>query len=102
MIKAKGNSGSEKAPKPKSVMVFKGIRGLVASGPGMTKKVSHTKIRPEGAVHIDAGNLKKAAGTNKTATGSPKHIAGSGHKGVMPGARPEGPIKRDSMGVVKA
>ena len=43
------------APKPKSVMVFKGIKGLVASGPGKTKTVDNQKLRPEGSVHIDAG-----------------------------------------------
>ena len=35
------------APKPKSVMVFKGIKGLVASGPGTKKTVDNQKLRPE-------------------------------------------------------
>jgi len=99
--KMKSNSGGVKAPSPKSKMIFPGLRGLVASGAGMTKKVDHLKLRPEGAVHIDAGNLKPASGTKKMAAGSPKMISGSGHKGIHVGVRPEGPIKRDAGKVVK-
>ena len=89
------------APKPKSVMVFKGIKGLVASGPGKTKTVDNQKLRPEGSVHIDAGNVKPASGGMKKASGSPKIIMGSGHKGIHVGTRPEGGIKRDAASVVK-
>jgi hypothetical protein len=103
MIKAKGNSGGEKAPQPKSVPMFKGIKGLVASGPGMTKKVDLKKIRPEGKVSIDPGNVKAASGMpSRPAAGSPKNLSGgSGGASVMPQIRPEGPIKRDACGVVK-
>ena len=58
MIKAKGNSGSEKSPKPSAVRMFAGIKGLVASGPGKTKTINHLKLRPEGKVSIDPGNVK--------------------------------------------
>ena len=82
-------------------MVFKGIKGLVASGPGMTKSADLTaKIRPEGEVHIDAGNLKPATGMKKTAAGSPKSVKG-GSVSVMSKIRPEGGIKRDSASVLK-
>lgn len=80
-----------------------GVKNLVAPGPGTSKTASLKKIRPEGAVHIDAGNLKPASGMpSKAASGSPKNLSmGSGHKGVMPVIRPEGAIKRDGCGVVK-
>lgn len=101
MIKGKSNSGAEKSPKPKSVAMFKGIKGLVASGPGMTKKVDLKKIRPEGKVSIDPGNVKKAAGMPaRAAAGSPKDVV-SGSASVIPAIRPEGAISRDSAGVVK-
>jgi hypothetical protein len=100
MISAKGNSGREKSPSPKSVMMFKGIKGLVASGPGMTKIPDTKKLRPEGKVHIDAGNLKPATGMKKTAAGSPKSIRG-GSVNVSSHIRPEGGIKRDSASVIK-
>ena len=99
----KSNSGREKAPTPKAVMVFKGIKGLVASGPGKTKTPSvAAKIRPEGAVHIDAGNLKPAKGMKKSVTGAPKSISmGSGHKGIHVGVgMAHGAIKRDEHGVI--
>jgi len=101
MIKATGNSGREKSPKPKSVTMFKGLKGLVASGPGKTKTPNTQKLRPEGAVSIDAGNIKAGSGKTGVAAGSPKMITGSGHKGIHVGVRPEGPIKRDAASVVK-
>ena len=101
----KGNVGGMMTPGRHGnhkVAMMAGMKNLVAAGPGTKKTASISNMpRPEGAVHIDAGNLKKASGTNKMAAGSPKDIKGSGHKGVMPGARPEGPIMRDSMGTVK-
>ena len=101
MIKAKGTSGAEKSPKPKSVMVFKGIKGLLASGPGRTKSPKIAPhIRPEGAVHIDAGNLKAVTGTSKAASGSPKSVKG-GSVSAMPKVRPEGGITRDAAKVLK-
>lgn len=97
----KSNSGREKAPTPKSVTVFKGIKGLVASGAGMTKTPNVPKLRPEGkTAHIDAGNLKAASGMKKSAAGSPKKIM-KGGVSVAPGIRPEGAIKRDSASVIK-
>jgi len=101
MIKAKGSSGSEKSPSPKAVMVFKGIKGLVASGPGKTKSPKIAPhIRPEGAVHIDAGNLKAATGTSKAAAGSPKVVKG-GSVSVRSNIRPEGGLTRDAAKVLK-
>jgi hypothetical protein len=100
MIKAKGNSGGEKSPTPKSVTMFKGIKGLVASGPGTKKTPDIQKLRPEGKVHIDAGNLKPATGMKKTVAGSPKPV-GHGSVSVTPKIRPEGGIRRDSAGVIK-
>jgi hypothetical protein len=102
MIMAKGNSGANKAPQPKHVSVFKGIKGLVASGPGMTKAVKHGVIRPESnPVHIDAGNLKKSTSVSATPAGAPKKITTSGHKGVLVPHNPEPAIRRDSASVVK-
>ena len=85
----------------KSKTVFPGIKGLVASGPGMTKKVDHLVLRPEGKVHIDAGNLKKASGMTKSVAGSPKKIV-KGSVSVTPKIRPEGAIKRDSASTIKS
>ena len=96
----KSNSGREKAPTPKHVLMFKGIKGLVASGPGMTKKVNNQKLRPEGAVSIDPGNVKAASGTSKSAAGSPKKISG-GSVSVRSNIRPEPAIKRDGSSVLK-
>lgn len=80
-----------------------GVKNLVSPGPGTKKTAAVSNLmRPEGAVHIDAGNLKHASGTSKSASGSPKNLSGgSGHKGVMPVIRPEGGIKRDAAKVVK-
>lgn len=101
MIKAKGNSGGEKSPKPKSVAMFAGIKGLIASGPGTKKVADIKKIRPESKVSIDPGNVKKAAGMpSRSAAGSPSKVSG-GSVSVMPAIRPEGAIKRDACGVVK-
>jgi hypothetical protein len=82
------------------VTVFKGIKGLVASGPGKTKTPDIKKLRPEGAVHIDAGNLKPGSSNLKVAAGSPKKIS-KGSVSVGAKIRPEGTIKRDSASVVK-
>lgn len=84
----------------KSVTVFKGIKGLVASGPGKTKTPSLQKLRPEGSVHIDAGNVKAGSGAKKSAAGSPKKITG-GSVRVTPKIRPEGGTTRDSASVLK-
>jgi hypothetical protein len=81
-----------------------GVKNLVMPGPGTKKTpVIANQIRPEpNPVHIDAGNVKRASGTMKMASGSPKDIsAGSGHKGIHVGTRPEGPIKHDEAGTIK-
>jgi hypothetical protein len=83
---------------PKSVMMFKGIKGLVASGPGKTKKVDNQKLRPEGAVSIDAGNLKPRSGA---VAAKPAKIVKHGLVNVSSHIRPEGGISRDSADVVK-
>lgn len=91
-----------KAAQQQHPTVFKGIKGLVASGPGKTKTPVIANLhRPEGTVHIDAGNLKPGSSKLKVAAGSPKKITASGHKGVHVGIRPEGAIKRDSASVIK-
>ena len=104
MIKATGNSGREKAPKPAHVTVFKGIKGLVASGPGMTKMPDTKKLRPEmneGAkipsppsIHTPS---KGYAVTQKPAGVVKPH----GSVNVRSNIRPEGGIKRDSASTIK-
>lgn len=80
-----------------------GVKNLVAAGPGTKKTAAVSNLmRPEGRVHIDAGNLKKGSNSMKVAAGSPKDLSrGSGHKGLMPVIRVEGGIKRDAAKVVK-
>jgi hypothetical protein len=85
----------------KAVTMFKGIKNLVSSGPGTTKTPDVHKLRPEGAVHIDAGNLKARSGMKNSAAGSPKKVTMSGHKGIHVGVRPEPSVKRDAAKVVK-
>jgi hypothetical protein len=101
MIKAIGNSGREKAPTPKSVMVFKGIKGLVASGPGTKKTPVIPKVRPE---QNEGAKIPQDA-MKKTPTMTPAKTAmktvKSGRVSVAPGIRPEGAIKRDSASVIK-
>lgn len=98
-MKSISNSGREKSPRPAAVSVFKGIKGLVASGPGTKKTPDTKKIRPEGAVHIDAGNLKKASGM--VAAKPSGVVKPRGSVSVAPGIRPEPGIKRDAAKVVK-
>ena len=101
MIKAKGNSGANKSPKPSSMMMFKGIKNLVGSGPGMKKMPDVHKLRPETkTAKIDAGNVKRGSGKMKMSMG-PK-MMGSGHKGIHVGVHgPEPAVKRDSASVLK-
>lgn len=106
MISAKGNSGREKAPTPKSVAVFKGIKGLVASGPGTKKSVVVPKVRPEQneGAKIPSPPSKsspsKGQSLTQTGAGAPKKIS-KGSVSVAAGIRPEGAIKRDSASVIK-
>src|ERR1035437_6516692 len=101
MISAKGNSGREKAPKPKAVTVFKGIKGLVASGKGTKKTPVIPKVRPEQneSAKIPQDAQKKTPTLVATKT-SPKTVK-SGRVSVTPGIRPEGAIKHDGHGVIK-
>ena len=80
-----------------------GVKNLVMPGPATKKTaaVSNQFGADDGKVKIDAGNVKPASGMVKTVAGAPKKIMGSGHKGIHVGTRPEGPIKHDTMGVVK-
>jgi hypothetical protein len=104
MIKAKGNSGANRAPKPKSVMVFKGIKGLIASGPATKKTIDNQKLRPE---QNEAKKIPSppSVHTPKVGQSLPQKSAGvvmpHGQVSVMPGARPEPGLKRDSASVAK-
>ena len=98
----KSNSGREKAPQPKSVMVFKGIKGLVGSGAGMTKTVVHGKVRPEKneGAKIPQDAMKKKP---MMVAAKPAGVVKPGGKvSVKSNIRPEGAIHRDSASVVKA
>ena len=95
----KGNVGGVATPGRHGHML-KGLNMLVKSGPATKKTANLGKIRPEGAVSIDAGNLKAASGTSKAAAGSPKSIKG-GSVSAMSKIRPEGAIKRDAASVIK-
>src|ERR1700681_92894 len=104
MIKATGNSGREKAPTPKAVMMFKGIKGLVASGPGMTKKVDNLKLRPE---KNEGAKIPSPPSTSSPSKGqsltqkSAGTVKPHGRVSVAPGIRPDPATKRDSAKVVK-
>jgi hypothetical protein len=97
------NSGREKAPTPKAVTVFKGIKGLVASGPG-TKKISEVhKVRPEqneGAKipTPPTSSPSKGQAVTQKAASVPKP---GGKVSVGPKINPEPAIRRDSASVVK-
>jgi hypothetical protein len=82
-------------------MVFKGIKGLVASGPGTKKAVVHAKVRPEqneGAkIPQDATKKTPTMTASKTAMKTMPH----GKVNVSSNIRPEGAIKRDAASVVK-
>lgn len=97
----KSNSGREKSPSPKSVMVFKGIKGLVASGPGTKKMPDTAKIRPE---KNEGAKIPQDA-MKKMPTMTPAKPAGvvmpHGSVKVCSNIRPEGPVKRDSASVAK-
>jgi hypothetical protein len=102
MIKATGNSGREKSPSPKSVMVFKGIKGLVASGPGTKKTPDTKKLRPE----QNEGAMIKHPPMKTMPTMTPAKTAmktvKSGAVRVKSNIRPEGSIKRDSASTIKS
>ena len=99
----KGNVGGISTPGrhgSKAAAMLAGVKNLVSAGPGTTKAVNHLKLRPEGKVSIDAGNLKKASGMTAGVSGSPKKISGSGHKGVHMGVGAQVAVKRDAHGAV--
>lgn len=85
----------------KSVTVFKGIKGLVASGPGTKKSVDHMKVRPEtneGAkIKHPPMKMMPTMTASKTALKPVPH----GKVMVRSNIRPEGAIKRDSASVIK-
>jgi len=102
MFMAKSNSGGEKSPTPKQVRVFKGIKGLVASGPGKTKRVDlAAKIRPEQneGAKIPQDAMKKTP--TMTAAKPAGVVKPHGSVSVAPGINPEPAIRRDSASVVK-
>ena len=102
MISAKGNSGREKGPSPKSKMVFKGIKGLVASGPGMTKSADLTPhVRPEKneGAKIPQDAMKKMP--TMTAAKPAGVVRPHGSVRVSSNIRPEPAVKRDSASVLK-
>ena len=101
MIKATGNSGSEKSPTPKSVIVFKGIKGLVASGPGRTKKVDHAKVRPETNEGAMIKHPPMKTMPTMTSTKTAMKMVPSGKVMVRSNIRPEGAIKRDAAKTIK-
>ena len=83
--------------------VFKGIKGLVASGPGTKKTAAVTNMpRPEGVVRMDKNaGAKKMGAMPMRVNGAPKNPIGTDPKGVKVGIRPEPPVKRDAMDVAK-
>jgi hypothetical protein len=101
MIKATGNSGKEKSPRPKSVSVFNGIKGLVASGLGTKKAVDQGKVRPEKneGAKIPQDAMKKTP--TMTAAKPAGVVKPHGSVSVAAPIRPEGAIKRDSASVIK-
>ena len=91
----------KRAPQPKSVLMFKGIKGLVASGPGMTKKVDHAKVRPEKneGAKIPQDAMKKTP-TMTAAKPAGVHMP-NGSVNVSSHIRPEGSVRRDAASTVK-
>lgn len=96
-----GNSGKEKSPRPKSTAVFNGIKGLVASGPGMMKKVDQGKVRPEKneGAKIPQDAMKKTP--MMTAAKPAGTVKPRGSVSVAAPIRSEGMIKRDSASTIK-
>jgi hypothetical protein len=104
MIKAKGNAGKEKAPTPKHVLVFKGIEGLIASGPGTKKKVDAPKLRPEkneGAKIPSPPSISTASKGQSLTQKSGGTVKPNGGVNVSSTIRPDPATKRDSAGVAK-
>lgn len=98
----KSNSGKEKAPQPKSAMMFKGIKGLVASGPGTKKTADVTNMpRPEKnqGAKIPQDAMKKMP--TMVAAKPDGVVKPHGSVNVAPGIRPDPATKRDSAGVAK-
>lgn len=81
--------------------VFNGIKGLVASGPGMKKAVDQGKVRPEKneGAKIPQDAMKKTP--TMTAAKPAGTVKPHGSVNVAAPIRPEGVIKRDSASVIK-
>ena len=78
-----------------------GVKNLVTAGPGTKKAVKHLVLRPEGAISIDAGNVKAASGAAGPAAGAPKTITSSGHQGIHMGVRAQASVSKDTAGAIK-
>ena len=85
----------------KSVTVFKGIKGLVASGPGTKKAVDHAKVRPETNEGAKIKHPPMKTTPTMTAAKTALKVVPHGKVSVKSSIRPEGAIKRDSASVVK-
>lgn len=101
MNNAKSNSGAEKSPQPKAVAMFKGIKGLVASGAGTKKTadVAKTAAEKNQGAKIPQDAMKKMP---TMVTAKPAGVVmPKGGVSVAPGIRPDPMTKRDSAGVAK-
>lgn len=99
----KGNVGGISTPGrkgSKAAAMMAGVKNLVAPGAGTKKTAVIANMpRPEGKVHIDAGNLKKALGM--VAEKPSGVVKPGGTVNVMSKIRPEGGIKRDAAQAIK-
>jgi hypothetical protein len=106
----KGNVGGITTPGRKGM--GSALHMLVKPGSATTKTAKPANLhRPEGAVHIDAGNVKKsgkaslaggtAGGAASKAVQIGAKVTAKGHKGIHIGTRPEGAVKRDASRVLK-
>lgn len=86
----------------KHVPVFKGIKGLVASGPSTKKTPVIAKVRPEQnqGAKIPQDAMKKTP--TMTAAKPAGTVKPHGKVNVSSNIRPQGSIKRDAAHVVKA
>jgi hypothetical protein len=99
----KGNVGGVSTPGRHGHMI-KALTALVQPGPATKKKAAVSNMpRPEGNAKPSVGpHTKSTLSGAQVSAGAPKDkSAGSGHQGVMPGARPEGAISRDAASVLK-
>lgn len=88
----------------KSVTMFKGIKGLIASGPGTKKSVDHAKVRPEtneGAKIPSPPSTSAPSKGHSVTQKSAGTVKPHGSVSVKSNIRPEPSIKRDAKSVVK-